>query len=123
MAFYVSPWATMYKDDDYLISPIEDEIARRSKQLDEGDEEILQLLSSLDNGSADEWEHTDWDAVVKEFLTSYKITRSQWKQVMDRVQKIKRSQPSKKFTCQDLVAIADDVKEKIKKRKEKEEMD
>ena len=123
MAFYTSQWATMYDDDDYLIGPIDVEIARRSKQLGKDDEEALQILSSLDNGSADEWEHTDWDAVVKEFLTSYKITRSQWKQLMDRVQKIKRAKPSKKFTCQDLTTIAEDIKMKNKKRKEKEEMD
>ena len=91
----------MYDDDDFLISS--EDIARlrasKDKKLDEDDEEMLQLLASLDNGSSDEqgrdWEYTNWDDVVKQFLSTYKISRSDWKKIVDRVQKMKKAQPSK----------------------------
>ena len=58
MNYYRSQWATRYSDADFLIGPIDDAIAKKRKQIadeakqfDEEDEEILRILSSLDNGS------------------------------------------------------------------------
>ena len=115
MAYYTSQWATMHDDDDFLINPAD--IAKgKAKQFDDEDEEMLQILSSLENGSADEqntdWEPADWDAVVKQFLTVYKINRSGWTQVLNRVKEMKLADPSKMFTCQDLVVIAEGIKKK-----------
>lgn len=118
---YSSQWATMYDDDEFLISP--EDVARAAKKRAEEDEEILQLLSSLDNGSHTEdeepetdcdWETTDWDAVIKQFLTSYKIGRVVWQEVLSQIKQMKHAEPSKTFTCQDLVAIAQDIKKKKK---------
>ena len=124
MTYFRSQWATMYDDDEFLISAA-DGVRITRKQLDEDDEEILQLLSSLDNGSPTEeqdtdWRPTDWDTVIKQFLTSYKIRPDEWQQVLSRVKQMKYAEPSKIFTCQDLVAIAQNIK---KKHRDKEEMD
>ena len=120
----------MYDDDDFLISY--EDIARlrakkasKQKQLDEDDQEMLRLLASLDNGSSDDqdWEYTDWDDVVKQFLSTYKVSRSDWNKILEQVKKLKQVQPSKTFTCDDLVAIGRDVKEKERIHHDKEEMD
>ena len=127
-AYYRSKWETMYSDSDFLISPLDVAIAKakrilkqeqideEKKQIDEEDKEILQLLCSLDNGSSNEDatddQNTHWDAVVAEFKSAYKITWSDWNDVLKRVKQMQRAQPAKKFTCQDLVAIAEDIKHK-----------
>ena len=134
-AYYQSPWEIMYSDSDFLIGPVDVAIAKEKRvliqeqideekkhideekqQIDEEDKEILQLLSSLDNGSSNEDatddQNTDWDTVVAEFKSAYTISWSHWNDVLKHVKQLQRAQPAKKFTCQELVAIARDIKRK-----------
>ena len=126
--YYQSKYATAYPDSYFLISP-DDVVANTANQndYDDDDEEILALLSSLDNGSSTDDEDTasteknNWNVVVKQFKATCKISLSDWQQVLKRVEEMKRVQPTKKVTLEDLVTIAKKIKNKRKQDKQEKD--
>ena len=122
---YISPWATRYSADDFLIQPqVEPPAGGQPENGDASDEEMLRILCSLDNGSSIDseeavaTENTEWEKTVKEFRAAYNVSSSRWKEILKRTQEIKRKQPHKKFSTTDLVAIAQKLKKQNKSDKQ-----